>query len=146
MPGIEPVPGVVVLAGVLRALDPFHAADRHDVRAVGQERRRLPGLPSSPQSISSHVGAMPWKCSISPCISVAVRLVGRIGDDRIGRAVMVERKRILAAADVAGIDAAQAEGFQCRTSAPSPAHGSAKVRMPRGRCGISGSTAARGVG
>ena len=36
---------------------------------------------------------------------------------------------------------------RCRTSAPSPAHGSAKVRMPLPRrCGISGSTAARGVG
>ena len=30
----------------------------------------------------------------------------------IGRAVIVERKRILAGADVAAIDAAQAEGFQ----------------------------------
>ena len=30
----------------------------------------------------------------------------------IDRAVIVKRKRILAAADVAGIDAAQAEGFQ----------------------------------
>ena len=53
---------------------------------------------------------MRWKCAISLCISVAG--VRRVGDDRIGRAVMVERKRILAGADVAGIDAAQAEGFQ----------------------------------
>ena len=61
-------------------------------------------------SNSSQVGAMLWKCAISPCITS--RDVGRIGNDRIGRAVMVERKRILAGADVAGIDAAQAEGFQ----------------------------------
>ena len=32
-----------VLAGVLRALDPYHAADGHNVRATGHERRRLPG-------------------------------------------------------------------------------------------------------
>ena len=38
--------------------------------------------------------------------------IGRICDDRIGRAVMVERKRILAGTDVAAIDTAQAEGFQ----------------------------------
>jgi hypothetical protein len=34
---------------------------------------------------------------------------------------------------------------RCRTNAPSPAHGSLKLAMPR-RCGISGSTALRGVG
>src|SRR5258705_7456041 len=36
----------------------------------------------------------------------------RVGDDAIGRAVMVERKRVLPGADVAGIGAAHAEGFQ----------------------------------
>ena len=52
---------------------------------------------------------------------------------------------ILAAAGVAGIDAAQAGGILGAGPAPSPAHGSAKLRIPR-RYGISGTAAARGVG
>src|ERR1700752_196711 len=43
VPDVESKPSMVVLAGVLRALDPFHAADSHDVRAVRQEWCRLPG-------------------------------------------------------------------------------------------------------
>ena len=60
---------------------------------------------------------------------------------------MVERKRILAAADVAGIDAAQAERFQMPDQVAV-----AGTRLGKGpdaaarRYGISGSTAARGVG
>lgn len=38
--------------------------------------------------------------------------VGRIRDDCVGRAVMVERKRILTGADVTGADAAQAKPFE----------------------------------
>ena len=112
MPGIEPVPGVVVLAGVLGALDPFHPADRHDVRAVGQIRCRLLGR----RPVRSPVAARSAQCAGSARSARASacggRVVRRIRDDRIDRAVMVERKRILAGADVAGIDAAQAEGFQ----------------------------------
>jgi len=33
--GLEPKPTVIDLAGVLRALDPFHAAHGHDVGAAG---------------------------------------------------------------------------------------------------------------
>ena len=109
MPGIEPVPGVVVLAGVLRALDPFHAADCHDVRAVGQERCRLPGR--RPVEVHQQPG---WRNALEVRDQPVHQLAGvrRVRDDRVGRAVMVERKRILAGADVAGIDAAQAERFQ----------------------------------
>src|SRR6478672_10912347 len=35
-----------------------------------------------------------------------------VRDDRISRAVIVERKRVLTVVDVAAIDAAQAKGFQ----------------------------------
>ena len=106
---IEQVPTGVVLAGVLRSLDPFHAADRHDVRAVGQERRRLAGF------LPVRVQQQPRRRDVLEVRDQPVQHVarpGRIGNDRIGRAVMVERKRILAGADVAAIDAAQAEGFQ----------------------------------
>ena len=44
MSRIEFVPTGIVLAGKLGTFDPFHAPDRHDVRAVGQERRCLAGL------------------------------------------------------------------------------------------------------
>ena len=109
MPGIEPVPGEVVLAGVLRSLDPFHAADCHDVRAVGQVRRRLLGR--RPVRVEQQPGRRDaLKVLDQPVHQLAG--VRRVRDDRIGRAVMVERKRILAGADVAGIDTAQAKGFQ----------------------------------
>ena len=44
MPGIEPVPGVVVLAGVLRVLEPFQAGEYHDVRATGAPSSTIPSL------------------------------------------------------------------------------------------------------
>jgi hypothetical protein len=43
--GIESEPCVVVLAGVLGVLEPFHAADGHDVRR--HERRGLPAWGTS---------------------------------------------------------------------------------------------------
>ena len=61
-------------------------------------------------SSSSQVGADVLEVRDQPVHQVA--RPRRIRDDRVGRAVMVERKRILTGADVAGIDAAQAEGFQ----------------------------------
>ena len=70
MPGIEPVPSVVVLAGVLGTLNPFHAADRHDVRAWGRNGAAC-RVDAQSASSNSHVGAMLWKCAISLCISVA---------------------------------------------------------------------------
>ena len=42
----------------------------------------------------------------------------RVRNDRIGRAVVVERKGILTGADVAALNAAQAEGLQMATRAP----------------------------
>ena len=82
---------------------------------------------------------MRWKCGISLCSSVAG--VGRIGDDRVGRAVMVERKRILAGADVAGIDATQAERFQMPDQITVAGTGLGEGSDPAARrYGISGST------
>ena len=95
---IELVPTGIVLAGVLGTLDPFHPANRHDVRAVGQERRRLAGLlPVRVQQQPSRRDAL--EVRDQPVQHVA--RPGRIGNDRICRAVIVERKRILTAADVA---------------------------------------------
>ena len=94
---IELVPTGIVLAGKLGTLDPFHPANRHDVRAVGQERRRLVGLLSSPRPTA----ATSARCSgmrDQPVQHVA--RPGRIGDDAIDRAVLLDRKRIRAAADV----------------------------------------------
>ena len=58
----------------------------------------------------------------------------------VGRAVMVEHKRILAGADVAAIDAAQAEGFQMPDQGAVAGTGlgkaadAAKVRDQRHHC------------
>ena len=66
--------------------------------------------------------------------------VGRICNDRIGHAVLLDRERILAGANVAGIDAAQAEGFKVPDQRPvagtglSKAADAAKVRDQRHHC------------
>ena len=72
--------------------------------------------------------------------------VRRIGDDR-HPAKAVDRQRILAAAYVTAIDAAQAEGFQMpdQRAVTSARLGKGSDALAR-RYGISGSTAARGVG
>ena len=72
-------------------------------------------------------------------------LIGRVGDDRVGVAVLVERQGVLTSRDVARIGAAQPVDSRWRTNAPSPQHGSANVRTPR-KCEINGGTAAYGVG
>ena len=70
MPEIKPVPGVVVLAGVLRVLEPFQAGEYHDVRAVVHERCSL--LSRRPVEIDQQpdFGAVRMKCMISACISL----------------------------------------------------------------------------
>jgi hypothetical protein len=71
--------------------------------------------------------------------------VRRVRDDAIGRAVLVESKRILAGANLAGIDTAQAEILEMpyqravASTGLGKAADSAKMR-------INGNTAARGVG
>src|SRR5262245_57455680 len=106
---VEPEPGVVVLAGVLRTLDPFHAPDRHDVRAAGQKWRRLPRRrPIRVQQQPS------WRDTLEMLDKPVHQVAGirRVCDDGVGGAVTVERKRIVAAADVISVDTVQAEAFE----------------------------------
>ena len=130
------------MARMLGTFDPFHPTDRHDVRAMRQERRRLLGR--CPIRIQQQPGRRDALEMRDQPVHHLARL-RRVRDDNVGRAVMVERKRILTVADVAGIDTAQAEFFQMpdqRTVAG--------TRLGKGpdaaKCGISGTTAARGVG
>jgi hypothetical protein len=73
-------------------------------------------------------------------------LIGRVGDDRVGVAIPVERQRVLAGRDVAGMDATQPERFQmAHQRAVTTARLGERAYPPR-KCGISGGTAAAGVG
>ena len=89
-------------------------------------------------SSSSHVGADVLEVRDQPVHQVA--RPGRVRDDRIGRAVMVECKRILTVTDVAGIDTAQAEDFQmphqCAVASTrlGKAADATKVRNQRDHC------------
>ena len=66
MPGIEPVPGEIVLAGVLRSANHF---TRPIVTMSEQWGRNGTAcrVDSQSASNSSQVGEMLWKCGISPC-------------------------------------------------------------------------------
>jgi hypothetical protein len=109
MPDIEPAPCVIVLTGVLRALDPLHPADCYDVRAMAQERHGL--LSRRPVRVQQQPG---WRNALKVRDKPVHQLAGvrRVRNDRVNRTIMIEGKRILTGADVAGVDAAQAKGFQ----------------------------------
>ena len=78
-------------------------------------------------SSSSQVGADVLEVRDQPVHQVAGPR--RVCDDRVGRAVIVEFKRILTVADVAGIDAAQAEPFEM------PHQGRRRQHTARQSCG-----------
>ncbi len=67
--------------------------------------------------------------------------VRRVRDDRIGRAVIVEFKRILTVPNVARISAAQLEGFQ--DGAPARRHRSTARRTSAPRAGVESAVAPR---
>ena len=88
IPGVEPVPGKIVLAGVFRARDPLEPADRHDVGAVGQERSRLLGL--SPVGVNQQPGR-------GDRLEMVQELpgVGRIRNDAVDIAVAIPGQRVV---------------------------------------------------
>ena len=145
VPDVEPVPGMIVLAGVLRFPGTI---SRVPIATMSEQCRRngaacmVDAMSAAEQQPRRRDALEVRDQPVHQRSSAAVR---RVCDDRIDRTVMAHRQRVLAGADVAGIDASQAEGFQMPDQVTIAGTGSAKVRMPR-RYGIIGGTAARGVG